>query len=144
MSASRRARQARADRILPGALVALAALGIAAAAPAAPRSIENVQQQSKEYAPTQKAEKQKKKKQSIGGKPRGEGWTWYRNGDAIDGVGNFRSAKRLRRQVFIRLAGVPDTGRQWNHLRRLLRRHAPNLLAEHPRDLMRYAKRIGV
>ena len=126
----------RRAHLLPGALAAIAALGLAAAPVQSTTAPGVTLSPTKEYVAPTRQQRQKKKKQNIsgGGKGRG-GWQWDRQGNAIDGVGNFRSSKRLRRQLLLNLAGVPKTGRQWNRLRKTLRRQAPHILVTHPRTL---------
>lgn len=133
----------RRSRILPGALAAIAALGMSAATPI-PRASTDVQP-TKEYVQPRKDQREKKKKQTQGGGGKNRNrWTWDRRGNAIDGVGNYRSAKRLRREVVMRLAHKPNTGRQWKRVRRALRHHAPHVLRAHPVDLRNFAKARGL
>lgn len=113
----------------------IADLGVAvASAPVQPT--EGVAPTARDWVAPTRAER-RKKKQTIGEKAP-QRWQWDKAGAATDGVGNYRSAKRLRRLILTELVGVQNTGRQWNRLRKLLRREAPVLLTMHPVELLQY------
>ena len=131
MSKLHRMRRDRQASILPGALAAVAALAIGTA-PAPPTvTAAAVQSPSREFVdPTAKPRRRKKK----GAKNRSSG-----------GYGEyFFGGRRARRRILIRLAEVPDSGRQWVRLRRVLRKEAPHLLTAKLTDLVIYAKWRGV
>jgi hypothetical protein len=130
-------RSPRRYSALPGALAAVAALMVGTAVvPTQQVSGQESTAISREFVnPTDKKEK-KKRAPALRKKAR-ERWQWDRSGNAIDGAGNRRSAKRMRRRILMHLAGIPDTGRQWVYLRKILRREGPFLLTAHPLDLMR-------
>jgi hypothetical protein len=65
--------------------------------------------------------RKKKSQRGMRDPQRSYPWQRFKNGDAIDGRGDFRSAKRLARQAMCAKYGV-TTGRQWVRLRRALRR----------------------
>lgn len=138
-------RSDRRNALIPAALAALFSLGAGAGASASPvQLLAESQGQafsvSKEYVDPRRAQKQKKKKIQIsGGKGKGQRWQWDRRGNARDGVGNYRSAKRLRRQILTSMVGVPNTGRQWRKLRRVCRQRGPGLLTSHPLQLLKFA-----
>src|SRR4051812_224424 len=108
-------RSERRRSLIPAALVALIALG-AASAPSPERVLNESQgtafQVSKEYVDPKRAQKEKKKKIRIGAGNGKEPWQWDRRGNARDSIGNFRSAKRLRRKILTAMVGVPNSGRQ--------------------------------
>lgn len=105
------------------------ALAAAAASPAPQQvSVAPVQQPApapvREYvAPDKRRLPGRKKKSQRGFRDplKSEPWQRMKNGDAIDGRGDYRSAKRLRRQLLCAQYGV-TSGRQWVRLRRTLRR----------------------
>lgn len=115
-----------------GALAAIAMLGaLAAGSPAPTLNAPAPTQQPapapvREYvAPSKRrlAGKRRKAKRGLRDPLRSQPWKRFKNGDAIDGRGDFRSAKRELRRALCAKYGV-TSGRQWVRLRRALRRSA--------------------
>lgn len=116
-----------------GTLAAMAlmvgALGVGSAAPPADY-LAPIQRSApapvREFtAPAKQRLRGKKRKARVGKRDpiKSQKWERFKNGDAIDGRGDFRSAKREERRRLCALHGV-TTGRQWVRLRRALRRAA--------------------
>lgn len=110
---------------LAAAAVSIAAMG-AAAAPGlavAPTNGPRAPTISREYdRPRPRPAERRKKKQR---KEKPLKWRRTKRGDAFDGRGDFRSAKRLRRkegEMLLRYLGKPVSGRQWRMLRKALGR----------------------
>ncbi len=125
MSRLNRMRRVRHSSILPGALAAIAAFAFGTAPTRVQASLSS-QAPSREFV-NPAAKPQRKKKKGA------------RNRIGSGGLGAYyHGGKNARRRVLIRLAGVPDSGRQWVRLRKMLRKHAPQLLTAHPHDLLKF------
>lgn len=72
------------------------------------------------------------------GKP--GGWAVDKEGAAIDGRGDYRSPKRLRRALIQKLARRPLRGRAWVRLRKAIRHRAPDFVA---RTNLQILQRVG-
>lgn len=109
-----------------GTLLAIAALGMSAAMPAARASDHAAPSVTREFVAPNRERRSKKKRKAHARKRdtlTSQPWTRHKDGSAIDGRGDYRSAKRIKRQLLCALYGV-TTGRQWVRLRRALRRAA--------------------
>ena len=98
----------------------------------------------REYVNVSPAPRKRHKKSSrrSGGKhpTRPEPWKFDRKGNARDGRGDFRSAKRLRRKILTARFAIGAGGRKWNRARKALRLVQPGWLLAHPADLLGQAE----
>lgn len=123
---------------------ALAAFSLGASA--APRTVTTVSESAgpiREFVAETTTRRRPARRQQLNKpKPLGKnsGWAVDRAGNAIDGRGDFRSAKRLRRAVIQRMAGVPLAARKWVRVRRVVRHQATGILQMPMIDLLR---RVG-
>lgn len=106
------------------AVAAIAAAGGAASPNAMPSPAQRGAQvqTAREFVTEKKRRLPGKKKSARGMRDplRSQPWKRFKNGDAIDGRGDLRSAKRELRRRLCAEHGV-TTGRQWVRLRRALR-----------------------
>ena len=110
-------------RRLPlGAALLMAAAAALSAVPNTARAEQTVRAPHEYVAPDkQRTAARPKKQQGKRDPKKSERWQIDKHGNAIDGRGDFRSAKRLRRQLLCRHFDV-HTGRQWKKLRRAIHR----------------------
>lgn len=115
-----------ARRRLPlGAALLMAAAAALSAAPSSARAEQSFRAPHEYVTPDKQRSTARPKKQQGKRDPdkakKSQRWQVDKHGNAIDGRGDFRSAKRLRRQLLCRHFDV-HTGRQWKKLRRAIHR----------------------
>lgn len=101
----------------------VAALSLATAAGAAPAIQAQGAQPIREFVSAEPTARPRQKKivRRTGGKLPTQVWQFDKQGNALDGRGDYRSAKRLRRRIAGALVGHPISGRQWRKIRKLFR-----------------------
>ena len=111
-----------ARRRLPlGAALLMAAAAAMSAVPSSARAEQSVRAPHEYVAPEKQQRAQAKKQQGKRDPKKSQRWQIDKQGNAIDGRGDFRSAKRLRRWLLCRHFEI-DSGRQWRKLRRAIHR----------------------
>lgn len=108
-------------RRLPlGAALLMAAAAALSAVPSSARAEQSVRT-SHEYIAPEKDRAVASRKERVGTRDpkKSQKWQIDKHGNAIDGRGDYRSAKRLRRWLLERHFDI-DSGRQWKKLRRAL------------------------